>query len=325
MFKQVFRVRENAVSLLRNILPEAVQKELDLELLYFENDSYVSRDFAEYYSDLLTTVPVGGSEQETMVYFLFEHKSTYYPDTPLQLLRYMLEIWDRHGKVKSDKDGKLPVVIPVVVTHPRSIWKEKRISDFVSLPSEAFRAYIPDFGYVLYNSTREDPEHYGFNEAVKALLTLWRYSHRPEFMDGLGKVFRLIRQIDPEVNLRDFLSVVMQYLYVVRGEDEYIDIEKIAKREIPGEEEYMGTIAEMLERRGREQGVIIGAQQGKIEATQNLIIENLSERFDVVGPNLTGKIKAIDSLDTLQALFRQTHRVQSIEEFKVLIGKAAED
>ena len=86
----------------------------------------------------------------------------------------------------------------------------------------------------------------------------------------------------------------------------------------------MGTIAEMLERRGREQGVIIGAQQGKIEATQNLIIENLSERFDVVGPNLTGKIKAIDSLDTLQVLFRQTHRVQSIEEFKVLLVKATE-
>jgi len=50
MFKQVFRVRENAVSLLRNILPAAVQKELDLESLYFENDSFVSRDFAEFYS-----------------------------------------------------------------------------------------------------------------------------------------------------------------------------------------------------------------------------------------------------------------------------------
>jgi len=121
----------------------------------------------------------------------------------------------------------------------------------------------------------------------------------------------------------------MQHLYIVRDENEYIDIEKIARQEIPEEEEYMGTIAEMLERRGREQGIIIGEQQGiqqgKIEATQNLIIENLAERFDVVGPNLTGKIKAIDSLDTLQALFRQTHRVQSIEEFKVLLGKAAED
>ena len=324
MFKQVFRVRENAVSLLRNILPAAVQKELDLESLYFENDSFVSRDFAEFYSDLLTTVPVAGSEQETMVYFLFEHKSTYYPDTPLQLLRYMLEIWDRHGKVKSDKDGKLPVVIPVVVTHPRSIWKEKRISDFVSLPSEAFRAYIPDFGYVLYNSTREDPEHYGFNEAVKALLTLWRYSHRPEFMDGLGKVFRLIRQIDPEVKLRDFLSVVMQYLYVVRGEDEYIDIEKIAKREIPGEEEYMGTIAEMLERRGREQGVIIGAQQGKIEAAQEMLLDALGERFGTINHSLVGKIKDIQSVDTLKMLFKQCFRVDSLEGFEEQVRRATE-
>ena len=56
------------------------------------------------------------------------------------------------------------------------------------------------------------------------------------------QVFRLIRQIHPEVKLRDFLSLVMQYLYVVRGENEYIDIEKIARQEIPEEEEYMGTM-----------------------------------------------------------------------------------
>jgi len=322
MFKQVFKIRENAVSLLRNILPPEIQKDLDLEALYFENDSYVSQDFADYYSDLLTSVPVAGSEQETKIYFLFEHKSTNYPDTPLQLLRYMLEIWDRHGKMTRNPDGKLPVVIPVVVTHPRSLWKDKRIADFVSLPSEAFRAYIPDFDYLLYDSTREDPEHYEFNEPVRALLTLWKYSHRPEFMEALAKVFRLIRQIDPEVKLRDFLSLVMQYLYAVRGEDEYIDIENVARNEIPNAEEYMGTIAEMLERRGEEKGVVIGEQRGKLENAQEMLIKSLKMRFDFVKPHIIDKIKSIQSRDVLENLFELSFKCSTIEDFTKYLDEA---
>ncbi len=35
---------------------------------------------------------VCGQNYEARVYFLFEHKSTNFSNTPLQLLRYMLEI-----------------------------------------------------------------------------------------------------------------------------------------------------------------------------------------------------------------------------------------
>ena len=76
MFKRVFRVRENAVSLLRNILPVEIREKLDLEGICFENDSYVPPDFKEYFSDLLTSVPVLDAGEEVRVYFLFEHKST---------------------------------------------------------------------------------------------------------------------------------------------------------------------------------------------------------------------------------------------------------
>ena len=328
MFKQVFRVRENAVSLLRNILPAEIREKLDLEGICFENDSFVPPDFTEYFSDLLTSVPVVDADDEVRVYFLFEHKSTNYPDTPLQLLRYMLEIWQQHRSTTGDYISKLPAIIPVVVSHPRSAWKVKRITDLVSTPSGAFTAYIPDFGYLLYDSVREDPEAYDFNEAVKALLTIWHYSHRPEFMDALGRVFRMIRKLDPGVQLRDFLGLVMQYLYIVRGENEYIDIEKIARQEIPEEEVYMGTIAEMLERRGEERGVIIGEQQGiqqgKIENAQEMLLDALGERFGTINQSLIEKIKNVQSVDTLKVLFRQSFRVDSLGAFEEQVRRATE-
>ena len=61
-----------------------------------------------------------------------------------------------------------------------------------------------------------------------------------------------------------------------------------------------------------------------IKATQKLIVATLTERFDVAGPGLTEKIKSITSLDTLDALFRKSHRVNSLDEFRELVDKALE-
>ena len=252
----------------------------------------------------------------------------------------MLEIWQQHRSTTGDYISKLLAIIPVVVSHPRSAWKVKRITDLVSTPSEAFTVYIPDFGYLLYDSVREDPEAYDFNEAVKALLTIWHYSHRPDFMDALGRVFRMIRKLDPGVQLRDFLGLVMQYLYIVRGENEYIDIEKIARQEIPEEEEYMGTIAEMLERRGYSEGykeaeqrflqekeklAMEYGQKGKLEAAQEMVIEAIGERFGAISPTLIGQIKSIQSHETLKLLFRQCFRADSLEDFAGQVHRATSE
>ena len=65
-------------------------------------------------------------------------------------------------------------------------------------------------------------------------------------------------------------------------------------------------------------------KQAELKATQRHILEILTERFDVVGSGLTQKIHSIESLDILNALFRKTQRVDSLEEFSKLVDKALE-
>ncbi len=65
-------------------------------------------------------------------------------------------------------------------------------------------------------------------------------------------------------------------------------------------------------------------RQAELKATQRLIVEILTERFDVVGSGLTQKIYSIESLDILNGLFRKTQRVDSLEEFSKLVDKALE-
>jgi len=89
----------------------------------------------------------------------------------------------------------------------------------------------------------------------------------------------------------------------------------------------MSTLAEEWKQEGREeilQEKDKWIQQTKIEATQKHILENLTERFDVVGSGLTDKIKSIQSLEILNALFRKTNRVNSLDEFKELVDRALE-
>ena len=167
----------------------------------------------------------------------------------------------------------------------------------------------------------EDPERYEFNEQLKALLTIWRYSHSNEFMGCLVKVFESIKKIQPESEFMDFLVTVMHYLYSIRGEEEYIEIEKIAEKELSERGKYMGTIAEMLERRGEQRG----EQRGKLENAQEMLLEAMSERYGIVNPVLVNQIKNVQSLDILKMLFKQCLRVSSLEEFKDQVQRATED
>ena len=82
----------------------------------------------------------------------------------------------------------------------------------------------------------------------------------------------------------------------------------------------MSTLAEEWRREGEERGVFLG----EVKATQSHILENLTERFDVVESGLTDRIKSIQSLEILNALFRKTNRVNSLDEFRDLVDKAIE-
>ncbi len=83
VFRRVFSEKKNAVSLLRNILPEDIQKHLIFDEMTLEKESFVSKDMRDYQSDLLVKIPAINTDSDAMVYFLFEHKSVHFRNTPL--------------------------------------------------------------------------------------------------------------------------------------------------------------------------------------------------------------------------------------------------
>ena len=73
---------------------------------------------------------------------------------------------------------------------------------------------------------------------------------------------------------------------------------------------------------GFQQGVQQGLQQGILLEAQDMLLEAIEERFEIVPQSITQKIQQINSKKILESLFRIALRVHSLEEFDAKLKMA---
>ncbi len=88
----------------------------------------------------------------------------------------------------------------------------------------------------------------------------------------------------------------------------------------------METIADMLIEEGKQNGVILGRQEGliegKLEATQETLIDLAAELYGPLPGVLQVKIKSIRSMENLRTLTRKIIKTESLDEFTELVDRA---
>src|SRR5699024_8275428 len=109
--------------------------------------------------------------------FLFEHKSYPTKDIALQLLGYMLEVWKR--EVNKKKSDVLPPIIPLVIYHGKSRWKNlKLLRDWIvnyDYLLEDIKKSIPDFTFFLYDFSYDNDLAVLGNAKLQAYLQLIKH------------------------------------------------------------------------------------------------------------------------------------------------------
>jgi hypothetical protein len=124
LVKHAFTDIEHARGVLATALPAAIVARTDLSSLALRPGSFVDENLQGRFSDILYTARISG--REALIYFLLEHKSEPEDLTPLQVLRYMLKIWDQHlaslPKKERGEVRKLPVIVPLLLHHGRDGW-----------------------------------------------------------------------------------------------------------------------------------------------------------------------------------------------------------
>jgi predicted transposase/invertase (TIGR01784 family) len=258
-FANVAVVREH----LEVFLPKEVSDNIDFESLERDGTSYVSEALAAHYSDVVWNVNYGRMGIKIAV--LFEHKTTPDKYIMLQLLRYMLEIWD----VDRAENTDLTLIIPVVVYQGENTWKHYRFEDLFSGIDGVLLRYLPCFTYERTDANERTEAILEARRAYKALLVFQAMRHVTT--QNLG-VDALIGLLDVVINNANFgnsddvlTKAILSYIFNYSDVKPMEIIEKVRLLSSPKQENYMSTLNQFYtegELRGELRGISLGKAEG---------------------------------------------------------------
>ena len=309
LFKSVFQQPENAAAELKHVLAPEQVSAIDWSTLALEPGSYVDEKLADQHSDLLFSASARTSGERVYVYLLFEHRSSPAPKMALQLLGYMVRIWDRFSE--ANKASSLPLIIPAVLAHAPGGWTSPtRFSELFSPRLGMLAdAVLPDFTYAVDDLQRTDDA--GLRRravAHQARLALWL------MRDARDSALLLRRLIDWVGEIEDLarmpggaraLAPLLRYITLVAPDLQLAQIRAILEGRAPTAENITMTIAEQLRAEGRTEG----KTEGKAEAVI-LLLENRGIRVD---PEIRTQLESMAN-ERLNALLLRSTTVSSIDE-----------
>ena len=188
-FKQLFTRPEVAEDFVQHYLPKEVVALLEAGTLTITKDSFIDEALAEHYSDLLYRVQLKAGN-EAYIYLLFEHKSAPAPRVALDLLRYLVRIWDFLGK--RGTKTPLPAILPLVIYHGKARWRiAHSFSRLIDAP-EALRPYLPEFTYLLTDLSHLSDEEIKGEVILRMGLWILKYIFRGELPKQLPKLMALL-------------------------------------------------------------------------------------------------------------------------------------
>ena len=320
-FKDTFSNPLVARDFIENYLPESNLKMVDLNELEIQNGSHVDAELSELFSDMLFRTKI--NQRDGYLYFLFEHKS--YPDrmVALQLLTYMVRIWNRNMNKKLDTH--IPMIIPMVICHGETKWKispmfSDLILNFDTLPEEVIQV-IPNYRYLLYDLSQFTDEDIKGKAELMITLSVARDIFKKsgeEFMETIFKAARALEELDEKETGLQYFETYMRYILSsgpkLTKEQLTTVIKELAVTYKEGSEITM-TLAEVLREEGFEEGI----EKGETRAFSKMAIKSLTKKFGIIPAEYREKLTQLDSI-TLETLTEEIDDFKTIEDVKKFLG-----
>ena len=215
---------------------------------------------------------------------MFEHKSYQAHNIALQLLKYMLEIWET--KLKKENKKGLPMIIPLVVYHGKESWSIKdtlgeMIIGYKELPKRIQR-FIPDYEYVLYDLSRYTDEEIKGEARTRIIMTVFRDIIKKDakgIIETIITAVEYLRELEDKETGIEYFEILIRYIFNAVQNIDKNDVDKIIKKietNYSEGSEMVMTIAEILREEGMTEGIILGEKIGGKKATKEQLVETVS-------------------------------------------------
>jgi len=321
-FRDLFARPGAAREFVRHYLPPEVVGCLDLSSVACVPGSFVDPELRSHQADAVFTVDLkdGG---EAFVYVVIEHKS--YPDrfTALQVLRYVVRLWEK--TYREARQPGLPPVIPVVLYHGQPPWRvPARLSELVKAPG-SLRAYQPELCYLVCDLGRYSDEEIRGTAILQASLLVMKHIFRDDLAEALPRALGLLADLlDTDTGL-EAVEVVLRYVAMATDRVGPEELQNALTAALgPKGEGIMPTLAEKwIEegmtkglQQGLQQGVQQGVQKGRLEAAREGVLEALEARFGPVPGDIVDRVCLAEDPTKLKILLRQAVQAETLDAFR---------
>ena len=314
-FKESFSRRETASDFLRHYLPGKIAEALDLSSLEPLKDSFIDKKLQAHYSDLLYSVKLRDG-QDIYVYVLFEHKSNPEPMVALQLLRYMVRIWD----IALQRRQQLSPILPIVVYHGQKTWRiSPYFRDLFAAP-EVLIEFLPDFRYHLADLSRYPDGELKGQILLRVALLVMKHISSEDLPHRLIEIFALLRDLLQQERGVDYVETILRYLTAGSDKIDQKDLNKAIETTFPEGGDLMPTIAQKWIEQGKKQGLEKGRQEGMQKGMRQGLLDaielGLELKFGPDGLRLLPEIRKIKDIDTLHSIRKGIKTCQTVEELR---------
>ena len=325
LFRALVSDTNRAAVLLKEYLPTKVADIIDWDVAPEPIEgNFIDGDGARTQCDALFSMRLK-TGKPVRIFALLEHKSVVDAATPLQILRYMINIWSRDEE--NLRKGRLIPILPVVFFHGRGEWTVPlSIPDMIDAP-EDLADEVRRFRYVLHDLGRSKRIPLSSNPEVDfgllALSLAFLRSLTPADLD------RLTRGL-PETG--DFASLGWRYVIeVINATPDALGAS--LRRTKPEQlEDLMGTAAQAWLEQGKAEGEAKGRAEGEAKGRAegeargqtkgqiDLLLHQLERRFGQLPPEAVGRVRggspeeivswadAVLDAPDLEAVFRERDR-----------------
>lgn len=285
-FKTVFGDRQNAIDFVKVVLPDNLKKYMNINAMQRGRETLLLKELKELFVDIVYDCPlmIDGKQTKVKISMLFEHKSRQPKEIKIQLGLYIFSCL--YNQVQ--KGEKLSIVLPLVVYHGLKRWKIRRLNESFEYFPDEFRAFLPDFDYVLIDLRSEKLEKTGqkfnINNILRiSMMLMHQIFSETELQKNASKVFAGIENISAESTY--FETMMLYLLNEIKNKGKIM--ETIIKDDLTKSQKAL-TLAEQY----KLEGMIEGKIEGKIEEKKNAYLEKLLSVINLIKVGLDDAIIA---------------------------------
>lgn len=287
-FKLLMEVKENVVEFIQATFPEPLVQKIDFESLENINTSFRNNQIGNFRADVVYSGSYKNGKHFKIT-FLFEHKSFKAKLPHLQLLKYMIGLWEREHKNRAHPC----VILPVLFYHGKQKWHYQKFEEYFDGVGDDgidpdLRPFIPEFEYIFVNLQEKGNAWIYQNIrriGLRIGLLLMRNYSSPVLFEELTWIFEGMQELEKSEKGRHEIEEILLYLYQVREEPN----EKI--RQVMDHETFMsrphpvGSTAWQITQEEKAISKAEGIAEAKTMLAKNLLREGFSNEKIV---DLTG-------------------------------------